>query len=87
MVILGYVQNRNHKSIVTETYQQDKPRKASSQFGHNSQSPYPGASKSVASSLKCTGPYHRLFLEYVPKTSRLKENILRKKSIVEQRFI
>ena len=56
-------------------------------FGHNSQSPYPGASKSVARSLKCTGPYHRFLLEYAPKTSCLKENILRKKSIVEQRFI
>ena len=52
---------------------------------------YEGVSFSKVTNLQCLDcnfaikrAHHRYFLEYVPKTSCLKNNILRKKSIVDQ---
>ena len=52
---------------------------------------YHGVSFSKVTSLMLSGcnftmkrTHHRFFLEYVPKTSCLKKNILRKKSVVDQ---
>ena len=52
---------------------------------------YEGVSFNKVASLQCSDcnfaikiAHHRYFLEYVPKTSYLRKNILRKKSMVDQ---